>query len=65
MNIWSNSDLTTDCYLVKGVQMTAVPPGDGCPWCGPWIMHCGACPKVKEFEFWPDGRLKRVVFHDR
>ena len=33
-----------------------------CPHCGPGIIHSGVCPKVKEIEYFPDGRVKRIVF---
>ncbi len=40
-----------------------------CPYCsskdmyGARVYHCGACPKVKSIEYYPDGRIKKVEFH--
>lgn len=33
-----------------------------CRWCG--FMHTGQCPCVKAIEYYPDGVVKRVEFHD-
>lgn len=47
-------DLTT-------TGLTATP----CGWCsgnGAHIYHHGACPRVVEIEYWPDGTVKRVRF---
>ena len=38
----------------------------GCGWvqcghCG--NFHQGTCPRIKEIEYWPDGTVKRVVYH--
>lgn len=38
--------------------------GKICPYCLT-VYHLGAvCPKVKAFEYYPDGNLKRVEFKD-
>lgn len=37
-----------------------------CPYCsggGVQTIHHGQCPKVKAFEYFPDGSVKRVEFH--
>ncbi len=33
-----------------------------CQWCGSW--HSGKCPLVKAIDYYPDGTVKRVEFHD-
>ena len=33
-----------------------------CSWCGSW--HTGTCPRVKAIEYYLDGSIKRVKFHD-
>jgi len=35
-----------------------------CPWCGLWHIGGGTCPRVKSLEYWPNGTIKRVEFHD-
>ena len=45
-----------------GMTMTG-----GCPYCsGPnsYVVHGGKCPKVKAFEYHPNGTLKRVEFYE-
>lgn len=37
-----------------------------CPYCSDGdkqISHGGVCPKVKSFEYHPDGTIKKVEFH--
>lgn len=33
-----------------------------CGWCG--LLHTGVCPRVKVIEYYPDGQIKRVEFHE-
>lgn len=33
-----------------------------CGHCG--ISHQGQCPRIKSIEYWPDGTVKRVEYHD-
>ena len=40
----------------QGVTYIQVQPG--CPYCA--FLHEGACPRVEEMEYYPDGALKRV-----
>jgi hypothetical protein len=36
-----------------------------CPHCGPGVLHVGGpCPRVRAVEYYPDGRVKRVEYHD-
>lgn len=34
-----------------------------CTWCGMW--HAGVCPLVKVIEYYADGSIKRIEFHER
>lgn len=33
-----------------------------CGHCG--MYHQGQCPRIKSIEYWPDGTVKRVEYHD-
>ena len=47
-------------------ETTSVWPSDACPYCSndwSWTIHNGKCPKVAEYEYHPNGTLKRVRFH--
>lgn len=35
---------------------------DYCGHCGAW--HQGQCPRIKSIEYWPDGTIKKVEYHD-
>jgi hypothetical protein len=51
----------------NGSSTTAMNISGHCPYCStPWtfVYHEGLCPKIKAKEFYPDGSLKRVEFHD-
>ena len=44
-------------------ETTSLPPANACPYCsggGMWVVHGGACPKITEIEYYPDGSVKRV-----
>lgn len=38
-----------------------VNPPNICPHCAGW--HTGQCPRVKAIEYFQDGRIKRVEYH--
>lgn len=42
--------------------MTVTMPS--CRYCGPFIVHSGACPKVKSVEYYPNGAVKSVELHE-
>ena len=33
-----------------------------CKYCGSIVKHTGKCPSVKSFEYYPDGKIKKVEF---
>lgn len=33
-----------------------------CEHCGGW--HSGQCPRVKAVEYWPNGTVKKIEYHD-
>lgn len=35
-----------------------------CQHCGANVIHSGACPRIKAIEYFPDGTMKRVEYHD-
>jgi len=43
-------------------KKTAMPDPNVCAYCG--MTHVGTCPRVKSMEYFPDGRVKRVEFHE-
>ena len=46
---------------------TDIQNDDCCPYCsnsGAKIYHGGTCPRVKFVEYYPDGSVKKVEFHD-
>lgn len=50
-------------HMTHGPKSELVP----CRWCSSEahkIYHYGACPRVKRMEFYEDGTIKRVEFHD-
>jgi hypothetical protein len=40
----------------------SITPPAVCEWCK--VIHLAKCPQVKAYEYWPDGKLKRIEFHE-
>jgi len=56
----------SEINLNSGSVTTLLRPNDACPNCSSaysWVVHGGACPKVRAVEYYPDGTIKRVEFH--
>ena len=49
-------------WFSNGITSTVLSDFHYCPWCGSW--HTGTCSRVKSIEYYPDGSIKRVEFHD-
>lgn len=58
---------TTMSYTYTKIDPCAtssIPYSDGsCPHCG--MMHKTTCPRIKAIEYGPDGRVRRIEFHEQ
>lgn len=57
-----NDGVSTAFPLTTG-GITSGPTSPACPYCSGW--HSGECHRVKAKEYYPDGSIKRIEFHER